>query len=291
LIAPWVFREIPDAGGLESYEQATVEGSLGSVVAYTSAGFQRLSLNSAQFAYPEASDFIAGRTIERYRYDTQELYTGTTTLDFYTKLSAVGNRYIAISYGTFPGIYSYAIVFDIALNRWGKLRMVHRDCFYYNYGTITGDLTYAMLGDVAYDNPTLTTYAATTGQSNALTSAQHGLAFLRQDGSIVRADWSDQTRAAQDEAVAIIGRVQLSRSRNVQFNRAEVEGLISGEIYVQPSYDGRTLEAATQLTTITTAGDLRIAGDMIDCKNFNLVIAGAFDLSTVILEGTPTGSY
>lgn len=290
IIAPWVFREIPDAGGLESYEQATVEGNLGAVVAYTSAGVQKLSLNSAQFVHPEVSDFIAGRNIERFLFDAISLYQGSTTLDFYTKLSAIGNRYIVVSYGTFPGIYSFALVHDIALNRWGRLRMVHRDCFYYNYGIISGDLTYAMLGDVPYDSPDLTTYEATTGFSNALTAAQHGLAFLKADGSVLRANWSDQLMDTQHEAAVVIGRIQLSRSRNVQFNRAEVEGLVDGDIYVQPSYDGRTLGTSITLTTITAAEGFRIAGDMIDCKNFNLVVTGTFDLSTIILEGSPSGS-
>ena len=100
LVSPWVFREIPAAGGLESYEQATVEGTLGRVFAYTTAGMQSISLNSSESVFPNVSDFLAGRHIERYRYDLQELYQGLVNLDFYTKLTVVGNRYIVVSYGT-----------------------------------------------------------------------------------------------------------------------------------------------------------------------------------------------
>ena len=289
LVSPWVFREIPAAGGLESYEQATVEGTLGRVFAYTTAGMQSISLNSSESVFPNVSDFLAGRQIERYRYDLQELYQGLVNLDFYTKLTVVGNRYIVVSYGTFPKIYSFALVYDLALKRWGKLRQVHRDCFYYAYGAEEAALTYAALGDVSYDNPDLTTYDATNGLSNAFVAAQHGLAFLKQNGEVLIANWSDQVREEEDTAVAIIGRIQLSRARQVQLNRAEVEGLVSGRVYVQPSYNGKDLAQAEELITIEEGKDYKIVGGMIDAKNFNLVVHGTFNLSTIVLEGTQTG--
>jgi hypothetical protein len=281
---------VPDAGGLESYEQATVEGSLGNIIAYTTAGVQRVAINSTESIFPELSDFIAAREIERYRFDLQELYQAATTLDFYIKVTDVGNRYIVVSYGTFPGIYSYALVHDLALQRWGKLRIVHTDCFYYNYGVETADLTYSMLGDVEYDNPLLTTYDSTTAQSNAFTSAPHSLAFLKQSGEVLIANWSNQIRDTEDQAVIVVGRVQLSRARNTQLNRLELEGLKSGHAYIVPSYDGRTLTPAEELTVITDAGDYKLLGTMTDCKNFNIIVAGTFEIGTMIAEATPTGT-
>lgn len=291
LLTPWVFREVPDAGGLESYEQASIEGTLGSVYAYTSAGMQRISLNSAELIHPEVADFLSRRKIERFRPGTWELYSASVNLDFYTKVTVVGNRYLVISYGTYPGVYSFALVYDFGLQRWGKLRMVHRDCFYYNYGTEVGALTYAALDDVPYDDPTLGTYEGTTSLSNALVAAQHSLAFLKADGSVLIANWSSQVRDTMDDAIVILGRVQLSRSRNTQLNRIELEGFTEGSIAIQPSYDGRNLATATDLEIITRTGDYVLAGCMIDCKNFNLVTQGTFNLSTVIIEAQPSGSY
>ena len=289
IAAPWVFREIAGAGGIESYEQATVEGSLGALIAYTTTGLQKVSLNSSEEAYPDVSDFITDRYIERYNFATQELRQASTTLDMYVKITNIANRYLVVSYGTYPTVFSFALVYDMTLQRWGKLRIVHRDCFYYNYGAITADLTYSMLGDIPYDYPELGTYDDTTQQSNAIVAAQHGMAFLKADGSVQLADWSLIVRDTEDEAVAIIGRVQLTRGSNAQFNRAEIEGLSSGRVYLQPSYDGRTLETAIALTDIETAPNYRVVGDMIDCKNFNLVVEGTFDLSTIILEATTSG--
>jgi len=289
IAAPWVFREIAGAGGIESYEQATVEGSLGALIAYTTTGLQKVSLNSSEEAYPDVSDFIAGRYIERYSFGTQTLTQASTTLDMFVKITNIANRYLVVSYGTFPKVFSFALVYDMTLQRWGKLRIVHRDCFYYNYGAITADLTYSMLGDIPYDDPELGTYDSTTEQSNAIVAAQHGLAFMKANGSVHLADWSSLIRDTEDEAVAILGRIQLTRTSHAQFNRAEIEGLASGRVFLQPSYNGRTLEAAIPLTDIEAAPNYRIVGGMIDCKNFNMVIEGTFDLSTMILEATTSG--
>ena len=289
LAAPWVFREVSGAGGIESYEQATVEGSLGMLIAYTTTGLQKISLNSSEEAYPDVSDFIAGRCIERYSFGNQTLTQASTTLDFFVKVTNIANRYLVISYGTFPTVYSFALVYDMTLQRWGKLRIVHRDCFYYNYGTVTGDLTYSMLGDIPYEYPGLGSYNTTTQQSNAIVAAQHGLAFLKADGSVSLADWSAKVRDTEDEAVVIIGRMQLTRSSNAQFNRAEIEGLSSGHTFVQPSYNGSTLEQTISLIDIDVTPNSRTVGELIDCKNFNLVIEGTFDLSTIILEATTSG--
>jgi hypothetical protein len=289
IAAPWVFREIAGAGGIESYEQATVEGSLGALIAYTTTGLQKVSLNSSEEAYPDVSDFIADRYIERYSFGTQLLTQSSTTLDMFVKISNIANRYLVVSYGTYPKVFSFALVYDMTLQRWGKLRIVHRDCFYYNYGAITADLTYSMLGDIPYNYPGLGTYDSTTQQSNAIVAAQHGLAFLKEDGSVLLADWSSLIRDTEDEAVAILGRIQLTRTSHSQFNRAEIEGMTSGRVYLQPSYDGRTLGTAIPLTDIEVYDRYRIVGDMVDCKNFNLVIEGTFDLSTMIIEATTSG--
>lgn len=289
---PWVFREVPNAGGLESYEQATVEGSKGTIIAYTTSGLQTISLNSSEIEHSEVADFVATRTIERYNLESHQFTRGSTNLDFYVKLSNVANRYTVISYGTYPKVYSFALVYDSALKRWGKLRMVHRDCFYWNYGVVQGSLTYAALGDIPYnysDEPPLTTYAATSQYSNALTAAQHSLAFLKASGEVVIADWSNSLRDSTDEAVAIIGRVQLTRTSNVQFNRTEIEGLRTGQVLVAPSYDGANLATPVELVTIQADNLLRVDGGMIDCKNFNLIVQGTFDLSTIIIEGTTSG--
>lgn len=289
LSSVWIFREVAGAGGIESYEQATVEGSLGVCYALTTSGVQRISLNQSESIFPEVSDFIAGRYIERIELGDLSRIEGSTTLDLFTKLTAVGNRYLVVSYGTMQARFTHALVYDIGLERWGKLAVRHRDCFYYNYGTTTGDYTYIMVPE-PYDSPLLSTYAATTGISSGSVSAQHALAFLQDTGEVVIADWSKMQRDAQDEAVAMIGRIQLTRTSNVQFNRAELDGFRSGTVHVSVSTDGGDIQPAVPLVPISQSQQTAVFGEMLDGKNITLIVTGTFQLSTVILETTNAGT-
>jgi hypothetical protein len=283
-----VFREIPDAGGLESYEQATVEGSLARLVAYTSSGMQSISLNSAELVHPEVSDFISGRQIEKYDFLQHRLVRGYSSVDLFTKVTSIGNRFVVVSYGYYPGVYSYALVWDIALQRWGKLRVVHRDCFNYVYDADPEDATYSMMLDVSYSEVANIAYEDMKVTNSGITAAQNAMAFLRADGEVVVATWAERV-AAEDAAVAIIGRVQLSRSRNVQLNRIETEGLYDGQVFIQSSSNGRNIDYVHTTAEIERTPNFLASGCMIDCKNFNLVVEGAFDLSSIILEASPTG--
>lgn len=287
--APWVFREIPGAGGAATYEQLTVESSLGATYAYTTAGMQLLTLNSSKLVFPDVSDFITNRKLERYDSVLHELIPGAASIDFFVKVTAVGNRYIVISYGSYPGTYSFALVWDLALERWGKLRVTHRDCFYYMQSPTAEGLTYSMLSETSYAGTAPDTYSDMSATQDIPSAAPHALAFLLASGSILVADWSATPRDTVDDAIVIIGRIQLSRSSNVQFNLVEVEGLRDGEVELAPSYDGRTLSTPEILTPIAQTGDYLRAGGMFDCKNFNLHVEGTFNLSTVIIEGTPSG--
>lgn len=291
--APWVFREIAGAGGLRSYEQATVESNLGGVTAYTTAGFQSINLNSSAHRHPDVSDFITGRSFDFYEAGRLVAATGGT--DLQVKVTVIGQRYIALSYGFVQGVFSFALIWDLALERWGRLRQRHVDLFYYVQQQEPGSVTYGQLLDVTYDrlDQLGVSYAEldSLGATGDITNARHSLAFLRETGEVVAAIWSDDLRDTEDPGVAIIGRIQLSRSRRTQFQRAELEGLTSGRVYIQPSYDGRTLATTEQLYDITSAEDLRVVGGLYDCLNFNLVVEGTFALSTIILEATTAGSY
>jgi len=288
IASPWVFREVPDAGGLESYEQATVEGSLSRLVAYTSAGVQTISLNSAELTHPEVADFITGRQIEKYDFATRQLTRGYSSVDLFVKVTSIGNRYVVVSYGYYPGVYSYALVWDIALKRWGKLRIKHVDCFTYVYDPATQPITYSMMIDVTYDEVADVAYEDMSVANSTITAAQNAMAFMKSNGEVVLATWSERL-GAEDQAVAIIGRVQLTRSRNVQLNRIEAEGMYAGNVYVQSSSNGRNIDYVHTPVEVERTANYLAAGCMIDCKNFNLVVEGAFDLSTVVLEAIPTG--
>ena len=291
IASPWVFREIPNAGGIEEYEQATVYASLGNIYAYTTAGMQSISLNNAEVVYPEVSDFISSRETERYDFNSHSLVKGSSSVDLFTKVTVIATRFVVVSYGYYPGVFSYALVYDISMKRWGKLRIVHRDCFYYTQKTEPGALTYSMMQDVSYTDAETDglTYESAIAPTQNISTAHHSLAFLARSGEVKIAIWTDELRSPEDTAVIVLGRIQLSRSSNIQFNRAEAEGLQSGNMFVAPSANGRNLSATIPLQDVERTSDYLCQGEMIDCKNFNLIVEGAFNLTTILVEATSAG--
>ena len=290
IASPWVFREVPNAGGLDSYEQATVEGSLGKLLAYTTTGMQAISINSADTVHPDVADFITTRQTESYSFTTHTKERGSIQTDLFTKLTAIGNRYLVLSYGYYPGTYIYALIYDLALERWGKLKFIHRDCFAYSYTSLPQYVTYSALQELDYDLLGAVPYADLTITNANITPAAHALAFLKEDGSVFVADWAQSSNGV-DSSVVIIGRVQLSRGKHIQLNRIESEGLSNGTVYVGASTDGRNIDRIEETVVVHQDTEYQIAGCLVDCKNLDIIIEGTFDLSTVILEAATSGVF
>lgn len=287
--SPWTFREIPGVGGLLSYEQATVDATLSRLVAYTSAGIQSINLNSGTAAHPDVSDFIAGRQFEVYSPAHKDFEPVASAVDLFTKINTIGNRYLVISYGTFPGIFSFALIYDAQLERWGKLKIAHVDCFNYVYPAPAAQLTYGMLVDVSYGATAPRQYDQMSVTNTGVTAAQHSMAFLLPTGEVRVAAWSNTTVPIENQSTVIIGRVQLARTRNTQLNKIELEGVKDANVFIQASANGRVIDRVIPTTALQRAEDYLEVGCLVDCKNFNIVIEGTFNLSTVIVEALPTG--
>lgn len=289
--SPWSFREVAGGGGVEGPKQVVIESGMGSLYAYTTAGLQKLSLNSAELIHPAISDFIAGRQIERAFLSGSTLTLTATAYasDLRVKLTTVGERYLVVSYGATAGSYEYALVIDQALQRWGKIKVSHADAFAYSRGILTTGITYADASALTYASQSAVSYDSTSQTQDATATAPHMLAFLTHTGSVVVANWAYDTRAATDTGIVLIGRVQLSRSRHTQLNRVELEGPEAANVVIYPSYNGYSLEAPVVPVVVESMPGYLCVGTGVDCKNFNIVVTGTFALTTMIFEAITTG--
>lgn len=291
--SPWIFKGISNSGGVSGFEQIAAEGSVGSVYAYTTGGMQKISLNNAEGTFPDVSDFLGGHFIEGFNTGSLEFDGGEVTTELFVKMQYCGQRFVVISYGTFPGIYSYCLVYDASLQRWGKLRLKHKDCFFYSYGSEVAELNYNMLGDVTYDDIDPMTYDTATIAGGPLTYPRQSIAFLQDFGEIKIAvlDWRNPTD--DSEAFVIIGRNQLSRSRWTSLQELEVDGIAAGGSFaVARSVTGKTLEAFELGTVREQDQDFAEVGfDCVTGKNFTFYIKGSFSLSDIIVHATTDGSY
>lgn len=294
--SPWIFKEISNAGGIESFELLTVEGTPLAIYAYTTGGMQKISLNSAEPFAPDVSDYFGGRKFERFDLGTMNFSAGTTTVEFFAKVTYVGSRFLVVSYGFYPGVYSFALIYDTALGRWGKLRVAHRDAFLYSGGPITAKLTYGMLLDVPYSDLAGIPYEDLEITTEGLTYPRQALAFLLRDGTCKLAVMDSREKDAEDdsEAFVLLGKVQLSRSNNVTLHKVEVEGLDTSDsptciaLHMPNGVDVVGYE--TGVVIEQTAGFSEYGIDMLTGKNFAVLVWGDFRLSTLVLHASPEAS-
>ena len=270
--APWVFREVPGAGGVPSTTAVTVDTSLGHVYAYTTAGFQRITLNGVTEVFFDVADLIQGGVYETYNSSTKtlELQQHELSRTLAYKLVCAGNRYLCVLLGQDSGVgnstFEFILVYDLALERWGRLK------------TVEGARSVVFYPELGY-------YSGAAGIDGGT-----AISVMTWDGSIYRYSWKpiDGPSLA---GTMILGRLQLSRGKHIQLSRIEVERTtgLGNTLAVQPSYTGVLLASTISMTT-SSAGGMSYVNCLIDCTNFNLIVSGHFNLTSIQLEATTSGA-
>lgn len=275
--APFVFKEISNAGGVDSPEQVSIDAALGYHYAYTTAGMQKITVNGAEFVDASLSDFLAGKILETFDIPTLTWTVEKLTDVAKVKVAFISGRYLVISYGkvSTPQLYTHAVVLDTALNRWGKLRIDHKDAFAYPYPNIIGEVTIA--------------------------PPKQSVGFLQSDGTIqlLVMDYSEM----QDQGVFLLGKYQIVRQKMVTFQYMELENLIQAyppDVYLITSLDGRNFDTPQALTVLYDAGNVKkygapppdADGNIVrrTGRNFSALVVGTFELSTALFTVTKAGS-
>lgn len=293
--SPWIFAEVKNCGGVDSFEQVTeTGGNDGDIYAYTTSGMQKITLNSAESVFPDATDFLGARYIERFNDSTLEMEAGAMSLEMFVKVTMCGNRFLVISYGTYPGIYGFALVYDATLERWGKLRIIHRDCFAYSYGSLPAEITYSMLGDVEYDMLESTAYEDLTIAGGNLTYPRQSIAFMLESGEIQLAVMDEREQEGEQlyPSFVLLGKNQFTRSKFSTLHSVELEGsAASAEVHALVSLNGATFSSSSPGVLREATGNYTEWGfDLPTGKTITLLVKGKFHLSTVVLEVENDGS-
>jgi len=273
--APFVFREISNAGGVQSPEQVSIEASAGYHYAWTTNGLQKVSTTVAEHVTDaEVTDFLAGRILETFDLPTLTLTTERLFANLLVKLSYISGRFLVISYGKTATPYTHAIVYDFDLGRWGKLQINHVDAFQYPYPNLIGQVT---------DTP-----------------PKQSIAFIQQDGTILLLVMD--YRIAEQVGVLYLGKFQLVRQRTVTFQTLEVENLIQAyppNVYMLLSYNGKTLADPAQLQLLVDDSIYQkfgaplpngIVGAPRTGKSISFLITGTFELNAVMPTLTTHGN-
>jgi hypothetical protein len=268
---PFVFKEVSNAGGIIGPEQVSLDAPLGYHYAWTTFGLQKITAATAEPVSASASDFLSSKLIENFDLTTLTLSTKKLSIYMQVKVSFVSGRYLVLSYGeqSSPQLYTHAVVLDIELKRWGKLRIDHVDAFAYPYPNLAGLIV----------NP----------------PPKGALAFLQSSGAIQLLIMDMRER--QDAGVLLLGKFQLVRNKMMTYQNVELESLHQAyppQAYLVQSMDGATLLPPKLLRLLEDAGRYKKYGAPFEegrtSKNFSLLLTGTIELTTATFTTTRHGN-
>jgi hypothetical protein len=253
---PFKLREVENSEGGVGLDQTAYEANGDKQFAYSKAGLQSITSRRAEIILPETTDFLAGRRFEDYNEVTEEyeittLPSGTTMKK---KIKYITARYLIISYGI--SSFTHALIYDIGLQRLGKLKIDHVDCFEYI--------------------------------ANQDEISKESIAFLSSSGEVRVVDFSV---SAASSGVLILGKVQATRSRLITLLGIELENIkeeCDCNVSTQAALDGKNFtNVAGTLRYIDT--DIREYAFRSTAKNHSLTFIGQFNLTTALVRYTING--
>lgn len=284
--APFSFKEVANCGGVSSWERVTPESDINGHYAWTTNGLQIVDRNIANNVFPEVTDFLTGGQIETWDSVNKRVTRSTQGTAFTVKLAFLAGRFLVISYGAGTVGFSYALIYDTGLKRWGKVKIEHTDAFMFAYTSGTGAYTYDTLPGT-YDSLT-GDYASLGLFFLAVTAPKQGMAFLQNDGKIYVL--VPNMVHTGDTGVAIFGRIDDSHGRFTTLHQLQLDGFKSGSITALSAVDGYDRESVKSATVLDSNGNWHRYGINATAKNHDVVLEGTFMISTALVDVAAHGS-
>lgn len=287
---PFVFKEITNAGGVASWEQVTPEADDTGHYIYGTNGLQLVGLNKAINIFPEIVDFLVGGQVETWNSSTKTVDRTISSPAFYVKLSFLAGRYLCISYGSGTTTFSYALIYDTGLKRWGKVKIQHTDAFMFGYTSGTGAYTYDTLpGDYA---SLVGTYSDLGLLFLAITAPKQGIAFLQSNGAIYV--MVPNFVHTGDSGVAIFGHIQQRHGDKITLQAVELDGVKTVPapvVTILSSVSGYSRATAVDAVLNGAADNNYLEyNKRVTGTNFDVVIEGTFVLSAALARVSRNGS-
>lgn len=291
---PYNFKELANSGGIQSPEQVSWQGNTAEHYAWTTAGLQKVDLSACTNLVPEVTDFLSMLLFEDF--DEITLMLSETYLDapLNVKVAVISSRFLVVSYGVVLGIYTHALIFDLVLKRWGKVKVTHVDCFQWNAPNLYGALTYGQLTMTYGGFGPLTTYADLGTSIQTPEIVRKTIAFMQQDGRVVSMNFDFSQPDAN--GVLILGKFQFQRNKMIAFQTIEIENTYIPDTppsdfihYLFPTLDGKTFLPAVSTTRIRNSPMSSKWGRMYTGQNVSSLFFGKFNLTSCIYDFTLGG--
>lgn len=291
---PFIFKELPNSGGISSQDQITYGSNAAEVFAYTSSGLQKFSLTTCDDEFPEASDFLAKKIYEDF--DDVHLTWSETKIStqLAVKIALIASRFLVISYGLSPGAYTYAIIHDLDLKRWGKVKINHVAAFQWNSPNLFGPTTYGELGVVGltYGGLANITYGQLNTSVNTPEMPLKTVSFLQANGVVETINFDLDNDSAL--GTLLLGKYQFQRNKRIYHQFSEIENVSPTApfvMYVIPSINGKDFETPVLAVELLQGEDMRRWGKWVEGRNYSLLFQGAFNLTSVLTDFTLSGDW
>ena len=250
---PFQYRELVGSGGMTSIDLISYDANTIGLYAYTTAGLQLINIQQTQTVMPEVTDFVSGKYFEDFDDTTKTFSHTDLAAPMQKAVSVVCERYLVISYGISE--LTHAIVYDLVLKRYGKLKLTHVQCFTYTLPT-----------------------------SGIMEVPKQTFAFLKKDGSVAVVDFS--ITASSSNGTAVLGKYQLMRARTLQLDTVSIESIRPAQTFnltVMTALDGKNTVNSTP-SLIDSAGLVREYGTRAVGINHSLLLQGGFMLNSLVLQ-------
>lgn len=252
---PWLFREVPGSSGISAPEEVAYDDNMADHVVWSTSGLSQLNRLEHRLVHPEASQFLAGRIFDQAMQADGSIPEAIATSTLKVRTNIIGSRYLVLSYGTtIP--FDYALVYDQALRRWGKMNISHSDVF------------------------ELSAPTANTG------TATRNIAFVQPTGRVVMANFDESY--AEREGIIQLGPLAVSHEQSTVFYGAQlVAGLYQATVKLgaSVSYDGQTREPLKWAYELPyTNKRTREYLLLLEGVNVTLTVKGVFKLTDVMIN-------
>lgn len=287
---PYIILEVTGSGGVNSVDSVAFQGNLTYHVAMTTSGVQQISLNSAIPTMPEVSDFLTAQIFEDFDETSISFSSQYIGAQLAIKFACVSDRFIVLSYGIQAPDFTHAIIYDITLNRFGKLKLTHRSAFSYTNPAPYGLITYSQLMNTPISSLGNTTYEDFFNTMQLTITPKQNLAFMQQDGTVQLVDF--QISEANADGVFIIGKFQFQRGNMFVHHTTDVESVGSTaafSMYLLPTFNGKDFETAIETVDNSIGVLTRTLAKRYTAKNISLCLIGAYNLTSMVINYTIGG--
>jgi len=280
---PFVYKEIPGGAGIQRPNQVSWQENIGSHYAWTQAGLLNVTKSSANSVFNPVTDFLTCGVLETFNAVTNLLEEVELVAPLNVKVAVLGQTWLVISYGI--SSYTHALVYDLNYKRWGKVKITHACAAELILPNLSGAIGWDQLDVFSWTDLGSSSWSNLGTQLITFEAPNTILAFMAEDGTVYSVDF--RIIGADHAGVLFLGKYQYVRNRWLSMQELSVEcvKLTSNfQTFLIPTYDGKTLEAPTELVDTNNNGLVKIYGSDIQGHNLSILEKGTFQISSITMD-------